>query len=100
MQSLTEQLVEALEASILRICQGCWLKWPLRPATYEPVDDSIAVRGVGEGDTHEHPRGGVTACEAVKQRRALDRARADPEALLREAGQARRELGERVRDGK
>lgn len=100
MQTVTEQMAYALELAIPRLCQGCEFMLPLLPATYEPVDDSNVVRGVGEGNTHTYPRGGAVECQASRQRAALARYRADPEALLAEAGQARRKLGERVRDGK
>lgn len=74
MQTVTEQLAEALEA-VLTPCP--------------PENHIVGADGV------------CPECNVEKQARAaLARYRAEPETLLREAGQARRELGERVRDGK
>ena len=79
MSTVREQLAEALEKSIPLLCEGCYLKWPYTSDRFEPVGDGNMVRGVGEGDGHRHPRGGIVCCDAIKQRAALDRARAEPE---------------------
>lgn len=63
---------KALEHSIPRLCEGCYLKWPYTPKSFEPIGDGNIVREVGEGDGHAHPRGGVTACTAQVARAAID----------------------------
>lgn len=85
MQTVTEQLVEALEMMV-----------PL----LQSFDNWCRIDRHGLCQSHL----GEKQCSVAAARRAwgaaLDRARAEPEALLREAGRARRKEGERVRDGK
>ncbi len=76
---LIDELVEALERCVPRTCQGCYLKWPYTPKSYEPVDENdpsfFGSRLVGEGDSHEFPRGGLVACSAQDIRAVIEKAK-------------------------
>lgn len=75
--AVAEKLAKRVESVVLLRCQGCYLKWPLTSTSYTlSLSNSQGltnlVEGVGEGDSHEHPRGGLVYCTSVEDREALD----------------------------
>ena len=63
-------LEAALRWAFPRLCNGCDLRVPYTPDHYEG-DNLGFAHGVGEGDSHVHPRGGIFGCGAWFARRAL-----------------------------